>query len=44
VPVRKQPGGGYVEQLHAAFGQHVQEVDQVELVDEGIGHLDEHVR
>jgi hypothetical protein len=26
----KQPGGGDVQQLHAAVGQHVQEVDHVE--------------
>jgi hypothetical protein len=38
---QQQPGGGDVEQLHAAVGQHVQEVDHVEAGDHGVGQLNE---
>ena len=41
---QQQPGGGDVQQLHAAVGQHVQEVDHVEVGDHGVGQLDERLR
>ena len=41
---QQQPGGGDVQQLHAAVGQHVQEVDHVEAGDHGVGQLDERLR
>ena len=40
---QQQPGRGDAQQLHAPLGQHVQEVDHVEVVDERVGHLHEHV-
>ena len=40
---QQQPGRGDAQQLDAPLGQHVQEVDHVEVVDERVGHLDEHV-
>ena len=40
---QQQPGRRDAQQLHTSLGQHVQEVDHVEIVDESIGHLDEHV-
>jgi hypothetical protein len=41
---QQQPGGGDVQQLDAAVGQHVQEVDHVEAGDQGVGQLDERRR
>ena len=41
---QQQPGGGDVEQLDAAAGQHVQEVDDVEIGDHGVGKLDKGLR
>ena len=41
---QQQPGGGDIQQLHAAVGQHVQEVDHVEAGDHGVGQLDERLR
>jgi hypothetical protein len=38
---QQQPGRGDVQQLDAAAGQHVQEVDHVEPGDHGVGQLDE---
>jgi hypothetical protein len=44
LPVRQQqPGRRDAQQLHTPPGQHMQEVDHVEVVDESIGHLHEHV-
>jgi hypothetical protein len=40
VPVRKR----FVQQLHAAIGEQVQEVDDVEAGDHGVGQLDERSR
>jgi hypothetical protein len=40
---QEQPGRGDAEQLYASFGQHVQEVDHVEVIDKRVSHLDEHV-
>jgi len=37
---QQQPGGGDVKQLNAALGQHVQEVNDVEIGDHGVGKLD----
>jgi hypothetical protein len=37
-------GGVDVEQLDAAVGQHREQVDDVELSDEGVGELDERLR
>ena len=34
------PGGGGVEDLDAAVGQHREQVDDVEVVDQGVGQLD----
>ncbi len=41
---QQQPGGGNVQQLDAAAGQHMQEVDDVEIGDHGVGQLDESLR
>ena len=41
---QQQPGGGNVQQLGAAGGQHVQEVDDVEVGDHGVGKLDKGLR
>jgi hypothetical protein len=41
---QQQPGGGGIQQLHAAVGQHVQEVDDVEAGDHGVGQLNERLR
>jgi hypothetical protein len=40
---QQQPGRGDAQQLHAPLGQHVQKVDHIEVVDESVGHLHEHV-
>jgi hypothetical protein len=39
-----QRTGGISQQLHAAVGQHVQEVDHVEAGDHCVGQLDERLR
>jgi hypothetical protein len=38
---QQQPGGGDVQQLDAAAGQHMHKVDHVEPGDHGVGQLDE---
>ena len=40
---QQQPGRRDAQQLDTPLGQHVQEVDHVEVVDERVGHLHEHV-
>ena len=39
--VEHQPGGIGVDQLHAALGEGLQQVHHVELLDQGVGQLDE---
>jgi hypothetical protein len=41
---QQQPGGRDAQQLDTSLGERVQKVDHVELVHQGVGHLDEHVR
>jgi hypothetical protein len=40
---QQQPGRRHAQELDAPFGQPVQEIDHVEVVDESVGHLDKHV-
>jgi hypothetical protein len=40
---QQQPRRGDTEQLDTPLGQHTQEVDHIEVVDESVGHLHEHV-
>jgi hypothetical protein len=39
--VQHQPGGVGVHQFHATLGEDLQEVDDIELVNQGVGQLDE---
>jgi len=41
---QQQPGGGDVQQLDAAAGQHVQEIDHVEPGDHRVGQLNKCLR
>ena len=40
---QQQPDVGVADELGGAVGDHQQELDDVEVVDEGVGDLDEHV-